>query len=235
MRLATSRNHFPTHTSESVMEQEGGLLIGATTSFDTLSRNPAIHDYPALAMALRTMVNTASRRQKLLHKVLLPDAEVQGTAAALMALNTQLVVARPMGERTIRLATYFSQDSGGLKPGEVVRSFFIPKAIRESSVYQSVDYLRSGQAVCAVAIWAQRSLDIFEDVRIVLSGCTYRPVPLSRISAALQGKECIPERIDEAIQKLGEERLTLYNPSLTLGSHLFYLSKTLIKRALLTL
>lgn len=233
--LSSHRTPFATITPDSVMVEKGGLLIGASTSFGTLFTHPAIQRYHALHMALRTMCNPASRRQKMVSQVLGQDMEVQGTAAALMALNAELTLVRHLGERTLSLEDYFHHEEAKLSLGETVRSFFIPETAPESSGYQSVDYLRSGQAVCGVAVWAHCPYDTLEDVRIVLSGCTPHPIPLRRISAALLGKELFSERIEEATRKLGEERLMLHNPSLTLGSPLFNLSRTLIKRALLTL
>jgi CO/xanthine dehydrogenase FAD-binding subunit len=235
MYPAFYRNLYSKAISDGAMEHSGGLVIGASTSFGTLVRNPAVREYAALHMALRTMANTTNRREKTLLRALLPDKEVQGTAAALTALDARLSVVRPHGERIISLIDYFGQEKRGIQPGETVRSFVVPQAVRASSVYQSVDYLRSGVAICGVAIWARRSQDTFGEVRVVLSGCTPHPVLLPRIGAALHGQECVAEGIEKAIRKLEEEPLTIHNPLLTQGSHLFNLSKTLIKRALLTL
>lgn len=186
-------------------------------------------------MALRHLVAPMSRQKKTMCRVLCGDAEVQGVAAALMALDAQLILTSPRGERIVNLLDYFGQQENVLGYNEVVRSFFVSNETRQKSVYQSVDYLRSGQAVCGVAVWVRCSHDVVDDIRIVLSGCLPFPVVLPHIAAALRGHECTAARAEEATRKLGQERLLVYNPTLKMGSHLFNLTQTLIKRAVLTI
>lgn len=223
--------------SDAVIEGGEGLTIGAFTTFESLFNHPAIQNYSALYMALRNVSNPVSRRLKMIGKVLNPDVSSQGVAAALMAHGAEISIVGPGGSRSLNLHHYFSlhQDSHALHAGEKVKSFFIPAVGGEGSVYQSVDYLRTGQAVCGVAAWAQKNHEILEEVRIVLSGCTAFPIYLERISGFMQGHECNPEKIEKITQRLGEERLVVYTSKLMIGSHLFNLSKTLIKRALMTL
>ncbi|TDB64020.1 FAD binding domain-containing protein [Arundinibacter roseus] len=226
---------YPLSGFDAVIEKDGGLLIGASTTFETLFKNPLVREYTALYMALKTSTSPVCRRDKTLGRVLYQDREAQGLAAALMAFDATLFVLGPRGERVISLIDYLTLENTPLTPGETVRHFFVSGEARQSSVYQSVDYLRTGQPLCGVATWASRQNDVLEQVRIVLSGCTPVPIPLRRVSASLCGKECSTEQIEAATRKLGEERLMLYNPSITIGSHLFNLAKTLIKRAVLTL
>ncbi|MPR35314.1 hypothetical protein [Salmonirosea aquatica] len=204
-------------------------------TMDTLQRHPMVRDFPALDMALRSVATPNNQRLKDLRAILGRETAFQGLAAALMVLDARLIVQGPRGEREISAGHYMSPEGLGLAPGEAPVGFYLAEAGRYSSGYQSVGYLRSGQAVCGVAAWARKSDDTLEEVRIVLSGCTPVPIPLHRVSAALAGKECTVRGIEEATLRLGEERLRLYNPSLTLGSHLFNLAKTLIRRAVLTL
>lgn len=230
---ATSLYSF--HGSDSVIENEEGLAIGASTTLEVLFRHAAIVKYTAVYMALRNVNGPANRRQKMIGSVLTPDVSSQGVAAALMAHGADIEVVGPDGSRVVNIMHYFSKPEKILSPGEKVKSFLIPSANRDSSIYQSVDYLRSGQAVCGVAAWAQKSEDTLDKVRLVLSGCTAYPIYLERISGFLQGKECTTDQIEEVIRRLGEERLVLHTPQLMMGGHLFNLSKTLIKRALMTL
>ncbi len=231
----------PLSPAETAVEVNGGLQIGASMTLETLARFPAAQMFPALQMALRSLIVSNAHRDAKLRKVLTREGEVQGLAAALIALDAELFVTGPVRERAISLKKYLSLDGVKLNDDEIITDFFLPKSstpkansgTKESSSYQSVDYLRSGQALCGVAAWARKSGETLEEVRIVLAGCTQVPVPLKRVSAALRGKECTPSHIEAAIRKLGEERLTLYNPELTLGSHLFNLAKTLIKRAVI--
>jgi CO/xanthine dehydrogenase FAD-binding subunit len=220
---------------ETVVEKDGGLLVGIMATVETLQRHPLIREFPALDMALRGVATPNSQRLKDLRTVLNRETAFQGLAAALMVLDAKLVVSGPMGERMVGPGCYLSLEGMSLAPGEITTGFYLSEAGRHSSGYQSVGYLRSGQAVCGVAAWARKSGDTLEEVRVALSGCTPVPVSLNRVSAALTGKECTTRWIQEATLKLGEERLRLYNPSLILGSHLFNLAQTLIRRAILTL
>ncbi|MFB9295176.1 FAD binding domain-containing protein [Persicitalea jodogahamensis] len=231
----------PLSPAETAVEVNGGLQIGASMTMETLARFPAAQAFPALQMALRSLIVSSAHREAKLCNVLTGEGEVQGLAAALIALDAELFVTGPIRERAISLRKYLSLDGLKISDDESITDFFLPKSSlpksqsgsKESSNYQSVDYLRSGQALCGVAAWARKSGETLEEVRLVLAGCTQVPVSLKRVSAALRGRESTPSHIEAAIRKLGEERLTLYNPELTMGSHLFNLTKTLIKRAVI--
>jgi len=231
----TNSNLFALSGSDTVVEKDDSLVIGATATFGSVFQHPAVKQFPALYMALRHLTAPMSRQKKSIGRVLCGDAEAQGPAAALLALDAQLLITRPRGERIISLLDYFGHEESTLAYNEVVRSFVVSNETRLKSVYQSVDYLRSGQAVCGVAVWVRCYQDVVEDIRIVLSGCVPFPVLLPHIAAALRGHECTADRAEEATRKLGQERLLVYNPSLKMGSHLFNLSRTLIKRAVLTI
>ncbi len=246
--LAVSQNALRHHKPSPLpipadvsVEPDGGLRIGLAVSFEALAQQPCVWNYPALQMALRSLLQSNAARHGNMRQVLGEEGAVQGLAAALIALDAELLVTGPIRERSVGLVKYLSLDGMKLRAGEVITDFYIPNTpsvrfrpgSQQNSNYQSIDYLRSGQAVCGVAVWARKSGDTLDEVRLVLSGCTRLPAPLRRVSAALRGKDCSAESIEQAIQKLGEERLTLYNPDLTLGSHLFNLSKTLIRRAVL--
>lgn len=235
MIYSNKSTQFSSSGSDAVLEQDGSLVIGATATFGSVFHHPAVRHFPALYMALRHLVAPMSRQKKSMGRVLCGDPEAQGAAAALMALDAQLILTSPRGERILSMLDYFGQEGSALGYNEVVRRFFVSSENRQKSVYQSVDYLRSGQAVCGVAVWVRCSQDIIEDIRIVLSGCIPFPVVLPHIADALRGHECTADRAEEATRKLGQERLLVYNPSLKLGSHLFNLAQTLIKRAVLTI
>ncbi len=231
-------NQLPVPADVSV-EPEGGWRIGLTVSFGALAQQPYVRNFPALQMALRSLAASSATRHVDMRQILRGEVAVQGLAAALMALDAEVRITGPIRERSVGLVKYLSLDGVKLMADEVIHDFFIPSAASpksrpgstQNSNYQSIDYLRSGQAVCGVAVWARKSGDTLDDVRLVLSGCTRLPAPLRRVGMALRGHDCSSESIEQAMRRLGEERLTLYNPDLTLGSHLFNLSKTLIKRA----
>lgn len=217
------------------LSDDDGLVIDSSMTFGALCQHPKVKAYSALQMALRILCTQQTIRQKSIGQVLYQDAAFQGFWGALLALDTQLVLDHFGSGRILSLSEVFDPQNQWLKAGEKVKGFYISQKFCEHSVYQSVDYLRSGQAVCGVAAWAQKTDDTIGCVRVVLSGCTTVPVYLEKMSNLMVGKECSMEEIEKVIQRLGEERLAVHNPQLVIGSHLFNLSKTLIKRALMTL
>jgi CO/xanthine dehydrogenase FAD-binding subunit len=218
-----------------LLPDDGGLVIDSSMTFDALCHHPKVKAFSALQMALRILCAQQTQRQKSIGQVLYQDAAYQGFWGALLALDAQLVLDHFGSERVLSLSKVFDPQNQWLKTGEKVKGFYISQKFCEHSVYQSVDYLRSGQAVCGVAAWAYKTNGTIDNVRIILSGCTPVPVYLERMSNIMIGRECTMEEIEKAIQRLEEERLVLQNPQLVIGSHLFNLSKTLIKRALMTL
>ena len=124
------------------------------------------------------------------------------TAPALVALNAQIKIAGPAGERTIPLEKFFVLPSVDyrreniLKPGEIVTEIFVPTPKTGSKgFYHKVRERQAwDHAIVAVATVVQSSGGVARDARLVLGGVAPIPWRVPKAESFLRGK-----KIDDSV------------------------------------
>jgi xanthine dehydrogenase YagS FAD-binding subunit len=158
------------------------------------------------------------------------------TAPALVALDAQIKIAGPSGERVMPLEKFFVLPSVDfkreniLKPGEIVTEIFVPypKSGSKGYYHKVRERLAWDHAIVSVATVVQSSGGVARDSRVVLGGVA--PIPWRALKAEqlLRGK-----KIDEqTTQKAGEIALEDAKP-LKDNVYKVGMAKSLIQRALL--
>lgn len=157
-------------------------------------------------------------------------------APVLIALNAQVKIAGPAGEKTIPLEKFFvlpkvdTKRENILKPGEIVTEFQIPSPRSGSKGFY--DKVRERQAwdhaIVSVSTVVQSSGGTVRDARVVLGSVAPIPWRAAKAEAFLRGK-----KLDDATaQKAGEIALEGATP-MTGNAYKIDLAKSLIQRALL--
>jgi xanthine dehydrogenase YagS FAD-binding subunit len=158
------------------------------------------------------------------------------TAPALVALDAQIRIAGPAGERVIPLEKFFVLPSVDfkreniLKPGEIVTEIFVPYPRAGSKgYYEKVrERLAWDHAIVAVATVVQSNGGSARQARVVLGGVAPIPWRAPKAEEFLRGK-----KLDDGIaQKAGEIALEGVKP-LKDNVYKVGLAKSLIQRALL--
>jgi xanthine dehydrogenase YagS FAD-binding subunit len=158
------------------------------------------------------------------------------TAPALVALNAQITIAGPAGEKTIPLEKFFVLPAVDftreniLKPGEIVTEMFIPQPQAGSKgFYHKVRERQAwDHAIVSVATVVQSSGGTVRDARVVLGGVAPIPWRAPKAEAFLRGK-----KLDEPVaQKAGEIALEGAKP-LKDNGYKVGMAKALIQRGLL--
>jgi xanthine dehydrogenase YagS FAD-binding subunit len=158
------------------------------------------------------------------------------TAPALVALNAQITIAGPAGEKTLPLEKFFVlpqvdfRRENILKPGEIVTEIFVPQPRSGSKGYYYK--LRERQAwdhaIVSVATIVQSAGGTAREARVVLGGVAPIPWRAAKAEEFLRGK-----KIDEATaQRAGEIALEGARP-LKDNGYKVGLAKALIQRGLL--
>jgi xanthine dehydrogenase YagS FAD-binding subunit len=158
------------------------------------------------------------------------------TAPALVALDAQIKIAGPSGERVMPLEKFFVLPSVDfkreniLKPAEIVTEIFVPypKSGSKGYYHKVRERLAWDHAIVSVATVVQSSGGVARDARVVLGGVA--PIPWRALKAEqlLRGK-----KIDEqTTQKAGEIALEDAKP-LKDNVYKVGMAKSLIQRALL--
>jgi xanthine dehydrogenase YagS FAD-binding subunit len=158
------------------------------------------------------------------------------TAPALVALDAQIKIAGPAGERTISLEKFFVLPSVDfkreniLKPGEVVTEVFVPypKPGSKGYYHKVRERLAWDHAIVSVATVVQSSAGVAREARVVLGGVAPIPWRAPKAEQFLRGKKID----DETTQKAGDIALEDAKP-LKDNVYKVGVAKSLIQRALL--
>jgi xanthine dehydrogenase YagS FAD-binding subunit len=158
------------------------------------------------------------------------------TAPALVALNAQIKIAGPAGEKTIPLEKFFVLPSVDFKrenilnPTEIMTEIYVPypKAGSKGFYHKVRERLAWDHAIVAVATVVQSSGGVVSDARVVLGGVAPIPWRAPKAEEFLRGK-----RIDdETAQKAGDIALEGAKP-LKDNVYKVGMAKSLVQRALL--
>jgi xanthine dehydrogenase YagS FAD-binding subunit len=158
------------------------------------------------------------------------------TAPALVALDAQIKIAGPFGERVMPLEKFFVLPSVDfkreniLKPGEIVTEIFVPypKSGSKGYYHKVRERLAWDHAIVSVATVVQSNGGVARDSRVVLGGVAPIPWRAPKAEQFLRGK-----KIDEeTTQKAGELALEGAKP-LKDNVYKIAMAKSLIQRALL--
>jgi xanthine dehydrogenase YagS FAD-binding subunit len=158
------------------------------------------------------------------------------TAPALVALDAQIKIMGPAGERVIALEKFFVlpaidyKRENTLKPGEIVTEIFVPYPVAGSKgYYEKVrERLAWDHAIVAIATVVQSNAGVARRARVVLGGVAPIPWRAPKAEEFLRGK-----KLDDGIaQKAGEIALEGAKP-LKDNVYKVALAKSLIQRALL--
>ena len=158
------------------------------------------------------------------------------TAPALVALDAQIKIAGPSGERVIPLEKFFVLPSVDfkreniLKPAEIVTEIFVPYPKSGSKgYYQKVrERLAWDHAIVSVAAVLQSSGGVARDSRVVLGGVAPIPWRAPKAEQFLRGKKIDEETSQKASEIALEEARPLKDNVYKVG-----MAKSLIQRALL--
>jgi xanthine dehydrogenase YagS FAD-binding subunit len=130
------------------------------------------------------------------------------TAPALVALNAQIKIAGPAGDKTIPLEKFFVPPSVDYKrenilgPGEIVTELFVPmpKAGSKGFYHKVRERLAWDHAIVAVATVVENSGGAVREARVVMGGVAPIPWRATKAEEFLRGK-----RLDQATAKQAGE------------------------------
>ena len=158
------------------------------------------------------------------------------TAPALVALNAQVKIAGPTGEKTIPLEKFFVLPSVDfkreniLKPDEIVTEIYVPyPKYGSKGFYHKVrERLAWDHAIVSVATVIESSNGVVREARVVLGGVAPIPWRASKAEEFLRTKKIDEETAQQASEIALEGAKPLKDNVYKVG-----MSKSLIQRALL--
>src|SRR5678815_4633122 len=138
-----------------IREENGQILIGATTTHYELESSSLLQTICPLIPACAASIGDVQVRNKGTIGGSLAHSDPAGDwPAAAIALNAELVLVGPVGERLVKADDFFVDLlTTALEPGEILREIRIKKpAGRFGQAYQKVPHPASGFAVVGIAV-----------------------------------------------------------------------------------
>ena len=189
--------------SLSYIREEGNqILIGATTTHYQLESSDLLQQICPLLPACAKSIGDVQVRNKGTIGGSIAHSDPAGDwPAAVLALNADLVLVGPGGERTVKAADFFVDLlTTDLQPGEILREIRIAKPSgRFGQAYQKVPHPASGFAVVGIAVHLELNDD--NSCKVAQIGVTgvgvkaYRP---QATEAALSGSNLDEQTITSA-------------------------------------
>jgi carbon-monoxide dehydrogenase medium subunit len=187
---------------KSITLRDDGLAIGALVTHTAIMRSPVIRElFPALVDAAHTIGAVQTRNLGTLGGNLVTAVPSLDSGPALIALEAQVMMLGPAGERRLPLADFFTGPRKTvLKPGELLVEILIPKKnLGKPTSFQKFG-LRKGQALALVNVAASAWIkgEKFREPRIALGAVAPKVIRAPQAEAYLEGRAATPEAMAEA-------------------------------------
>lgn len=196
--------------AEITPRENGGLRIGALVTLNQIIRSPLIRErYPLLCQTASKMASPLIRSLATVGGNLCNAAPSADTASPLIALDAEVVIVGPQGERCVRLEEFFTGPGETvLERGEVLTAVVLPPPDPHArSMYIKHTY-RQAMDAAIVGVAALVRLDpqdaVCRDVRIVLGAVAPTPLRVREAEAALVEAPLTEDRMAEAAHRAAQ-------------------------------
>lgn len=185
-----------------IREEGNQLLIGATTTHYQLESSELLKQIcPLLPACAKSIGDVQVRNKGTIGGSIAHSDPAADWPAAVLALDADLVLVGPNGERTVKAADFivnlFTTD---LRPGEILREIRIQKpAGRFGQAYQKVPHPASGFAVVGIAVHLALNDDgSCKAAQIGVTGVGVKAYRAQGVEAALAGSNLDEQTIASA-------------------------------------
>ena len=186
------------------------ISLGALTTYTDIRRSaPCREHLPALVGAAATIGAAQIQNRGTLGGNIANASPAGDTLPVLLALDAEIVVAGPGGERTIPAADFWvAYRRTALAPDELIVRIRIPVAGGREARFRKIGTRRAqaiSKVVMALSWRATDGSPDWRDVRVALGSVADRPIRAAAAEAALQGRAPTPESADAAAEALAGE------------------------------
>jgi carbon-monoxide dehydrogenase medium subunit len=187
-----------------IREEGNKILIGATTTHYQLESSDLLKQVcPLLPLCAASIGDVQVRNKGTIGGSVAHSDPAGDWPAAVLALDADLVLVGPNGDRTVKAADFFVDLlTTDLQPGEILREIRIGKPSgRFGHAYQKVAHPASGFAVVGIAV----QLELNEDgsckaAKVGVTGVGVKAYRAQAVEAALAGKSLDDQTIAAAAE-----------------------------------
>src|SRR5262245_20723193 len=188
----------------------GAITLGALTTYTDIRRSaPCREHLPALVEAASTIGAAQIQNRGTLGGNIANASPAGDTLPIMLALDAEIVVGGPRGERTIEERDFWvANRRTALAPDELILRIRIPVPGGREARFRKIGSRRAqaiSKVVLAVAWREEMGAAAWRDVRVALGSVADRPVRARAAEAALEGLPPTPESADRAAEALAGE------------------------------
>lgn len=213
-----------------------GATIGAMVTYDELLKNEQIKaKYPVLHEAVSWVGDIQVRNLGTIGGSAAHADPAADTTAALLALDAEMVVSGPNGERTIPASEFFIDIfTTALEPEEVLTRIKLSEPeVNTSSAYEKFPHPASGYPVCGVAAVVTRDgSGNVASARIAATGSVYVVTRLTGAEEAITGTGGDSSAVEAASGRAAEGVSEFAGDHYASSEYREHLTRVFVKRAL---
>lgn len=190
-----------------ITESDGHIHIGATTTHYDVESSPLIRaKCPLLHETVTNIGDVQVRNRGTLGGSIAHADPAADYPAALLALEAQVVLAGPSGERTLAFNDFLVDTfSTALEAGEIVREIIVPEEDHSTGTsYQKVVQPASGFAIVGIAIRLKKSADRVAMLRCGVTGVAGKAYRALGVEQSLEGTTASAAHIQHAAAKIAD-------------------------------
>jgi CO/xanthine dehydrogenase FAD-binding subunit len=186
------------------------VTLGALTTYTEIRRSaPCREHLPALVEAAATIGAAQIQNRGTLGGNIANASPAGDTLPVLLALDAEIVVGGPRGERTVPASDFWvAYRRTPLAPDELILRVRIPVRGGREARFRKIG-TRRAQAISKVVIavsWRERpGAPEWRDVRVALGSVADRPIRAGAAEAALEGAAPTPGAADQAAEAVAAE------------------------------
>ena len=186
------------------------ITLGALTTYTEIRRSsPCREHLPVLVEAAATIGAAQIQNRGTLGGNIANASPAGDTLPVLLALDAEIVVGGPRGERTVAASDFWvAYRQTALQPDELILKIRIPVRGGREARFRKIG-TRRAQAISKVVIavaWNERVGDpAWGGVRVALGSVADRPIRSAAAEAALEGRPPTSESADSAAEALAAE------------------------------
>jgi xanthine dehydrogenase FAD-binding subunit len=197
------------------LQEDGSIKIGPLTSFSHITKNEIIQKYiPVLGEAVDDIGGPQVRNIGTIGGNISNGVTSADSASTLFALNANLQITGPNGERVIPISEYYvGPGKVSLKNGEILTAIYITKENYENFSGKYIKYaMRNAMDIatlgCSVTCKLNEQKDIIEDVHLAFGVAGPVPMRCPKTEDAIKGMKIS----DEMLSVFGSSAITEVNP-----------------------
>ncbi len=187
---------------------EGGLSIGALTTYTDVRRSPLIdEDYGLLKLAAAETGGPATQNRGTIGGNIANASPAADTPPVLLVYDAELDLLSASGSRRVPYASFHrAYKQMDLAPGEIIARVILPQGQTRKAFYRKVGPRRA-QAISKVCFAGVIAMDatVVVDIRIALGSVAPTAIRARRTEAALRGRPLDAAAIAAAIEELVAE------------------------------